>query len=246
MESVVSSTDPTNDQFAAYRAMWAYFNAALFGGALGHVILNFSRLARSLGFFSPERWRNAGDQTTHEISLNPDYLTRRNAKDSASTLVHEMAHLWRHEQGHPPRGGYHDTEWADKMVEIGLMPSATAKPGGRRTGYKMSHYIVSGGAFERAFDSMPPECHLPWTSAVSERVGGEGGGKEKDSDKPEKEKAKAKEAKRKLKLRYSCPGCELNVWGKPGLSLRCNHCDENLTAEGAELADERAAARKAA
>jgi hypothetical protein len=28
--------------------MWAYFNAVLFGGALGDVILNFSRLARSL------------------------------------------------------------------------------------------------------------------------------------------------------------------------------------------------------
>jgi hypothetical protein len=63
----MNSTDPTDAQFAAYRAMWAYFNAALFGGALGRVILNFSRLARSLGFFAPERWRNAGDQVTHEI-----------------------------------------------------------------------------------------------------------------------------------------------------------------------------------
>lgn len=116
---VMSSTDPTNDQFAAYRAMWVYFNTALFGGALSHVILNFSRLARSLGFFAPERWRNAGDQTTHEISLNPDHLTRKNAKDAASTLVHEMMHLWRHEQGNPPRGGYHDTEWADRMEAIG-------------------------------------------------------------------------------------------------------------------------------
>ena len=31
---VMSSIDPTNDQFAAYRAMWVYFNTALFGGAL--------------------------------------------------------------------------------------------------------------------------------------------------------------------------------------------------------------------
>jgi hypothetical protein len=39
------------------------------------VILNFSRLARSLGFFAPERWRDAGDQVTHEISLNPAHLS---------------------------------------------------------------------------------------------------------------------------------------------------------------------------
>ncbi len=60
----MNSTDPTNAQFAAYRAMWAYFNTVLFGGALGDVILNFSRLARSLGFFAPERWRDVGDQVT--------------------------------------------------------------------------------------------------------------------------------------------------------------------------------------
>jgi predicted SprT family Zn-dependent metalloprotease len=91
--------------------------------------------------FAPERWKDAGNKTTHEISLNPAYLTRETQKDSASTLVHEMAHLWRHEQGNPPRGGYHDRQWADKMVELGLMPSSTAAPGGARTGYKMSHYI---------------------------------------------------------------------------------------------------------
>jgi uncharacterized Zn-binding protein involved in type VI secretion len=163
----MNSTDPTNAQFAAYRAMWLYFNTVLFGGALGHCILNFSRRARSLGFFAPERWTD-GKRTTHEISLNPAYLTRESAKDSASTLVHEMAHLHRHEQPNPPRGGYHDTEWADKMVSIGLMPSATAAPGGARTGYKMSHYVIAGGAFELAFDAMPVECQLPWTCGVDE------------------------------------------------------------------------------
>jgi hypothetical protein len=227
---VMSSTDPTNDQFAAYRAMWVYFNTALFGGALSHVILNFSRLARSLGFFAPERWRNAGDQTTHEISLNPDHLTRKNAKDSASTLVHEMMHLWRHEQGNPPRGGYHDTEWANRMEAIGLMPSSTAKPGGRRTGYKMSHYIIPGGAFERAFEAMPAECQLPWTSGSDEdAVGGKG------NDKAKKDKAK-KDAARKVKLKYSCPSCELNVWGRAGLHLRCDDCDEQLVTADAAAA----------
>jgi len=63
-------TDPTNSQFAAYRAMWDYFNVTLFGSALRKVFLNFSRRARSLGFFAPKRWES-GAQVTHEISLNP-------------------------------------------------------------------------------------------------------------------------------------------------------------------------------
>lgn len=226
----MNSTDPTNAQFNAYRAMWDYFNAVLFGGALGHVILNFSRSARSLGFFAPERWKDAGNKTTHEISLNPAYLTRETQKDSASTLVHEMAHLWRHEQGTPPRGGYHDRQWADKMEELGLMPSSTAAPGGARVGYKMSHYIVVGGAFERAFDAMPASCQLPWMCGIDEdAIGGKG---------------KEKEAKRKIKLKYSCPGCELNVWGRAGLHLRCDDCDVELVAADSDTcaaADERTA-----
>jgi hypothetical protein len=228
----MNTTDPTNAQFVAYRAMWTYFNAKLFGGALGHVILNFSRLARSLGFFAPDRWRNVGDQVTHEISLNPAHLKRDNAKDAASTLVHEMAHLWRHGQPNPPRNGYHDRVWADKMEELGLMPSATAAPGGARHGYRMSHYIVSGGAFERAFDAMPAKCQLPWTCGIDD----EG-----------RDKKGKKAAERKVKVKYSCPQCELNVWGKAGLHLRCDDCDQELeTADAAAVGERAASIRKAA
>ncbi|MGH9883886.1 MAG: SprT-like domain-containing protein [bacterium] len=231
----MNSTDPTNAQFAAYRAMWAYFNATLFGGALGDVILNFSRLARSLGFFAPERWRNAGDQVTHEISLNPAHLKRDNAKDAAAVLVHEMIHLWRHGQPKAPRNGYHDRGWADKMEELGLMPSATGAPGGARVGYRMCHYVIAGGGFERAFDAMPPECQLPWTCGIDDEARGK------------KAKKAKKEAARKVKVKYSCPECELNVWGRAGLNLRCDDCDEQLAAADADAVDECAApAQKAA
>jgi len=222
MGVIMNSTDPTNAQFAAYCAMWAYFNTVLFGGALGDVILNFSRLARSLGFFAPERWRDVGDQVTHEISLNPAHLKRDNAKDAASTLVHEMAHLWRHGQPNPPRNGYHDRQWADKMESLGLMPSSTAGPGGARVGYRMSHYLIPGGAFERAFEQMPAECHLPWTCGIDDEARGD-----------KKSKKAKKEAARKVKVKYSCPGCELNVWGRGG--LRCEDCDEELVADGAAV-----------
>ena len=219
----MTSTDPTNAQFAAYRAMWAYFNKVLFGGELGDVILNFSRLARSLGFFAAERWRDAGDRVTHEISLNPAHLKRENAKDAASTLVHEMVHLHRHGQANPPRTGYHDRQWANKMVELGLMPSSTRAPPGAPVGYRMSHYIIPGGAFERAFERMPTNCHLPWTCGIDD----EGRGK----------KGK-KEAARKVKVKYSCPACELNVWGRRGIRLRCEDCDETLVAADDAAVDE--------
>lgn len=49
----MDAADPTQAQFAAYRAMWGYFNVTLFGGALRRVFLSFSRRAKSLGFFAP-------------------------------------------------------------------------------------------------------------------------------------------------------------------------------------------------
>ncbi|MCL5237762.1 MAG: hypothetical protein M1353_07940 [Nitrospirae bacterium] len=30
------------------------------------------------------------------------------------------------------------------------------------------------------------------------------------------------------KVKYTCPGCSLNVWGKPGLRIKCVDCDKDL------------------
>lgn len=117
------------------------------------------------------------------------------------------------------------------MESLGLMPSSTAAPGGARVGYRMSHYIIPGGAFERAFEQMPAECHLPWTCGIDDEARGD-----------KKTKEAKKEAARKVKVKYSCPGCELNVWGRGGLRLRCEDCDEELVAADGAAVDECAAA----
>ena len=91
---------PTSSQFQAYEQMFAYFNAKLFAGWLPPVLLNFSRRAKSLGFFAPERWEK-GKSVRHEISLNPTHLKSQKPVDVASTLVHEMVHLWQQEHGKP-------------------------------------------------------------------------------------------------------------------------------------------------
>ena len=153
--------NPTDAQFAAFQNLWAFFNQALFLGVLQPVLLNFSRAANTFGFFAPLRWESNGE-TTHEISLNPAYLRHREPRAVVSTLVHEMVHAFQAQFGKPGRGGYHNQEWADKMEAIGLMPSSTAAPGGKRTGDRVSHYIIEGGPFARAFAAMPQEFLLPW------------------------------------------------------------------------------------
>lgn len=33
------------------------------------------------------------------------------------------------------------------------------------------------------------------------------------------------------KIKYICHGCQMKVWGKSGLSIHCNDCDEDLEEE---------------
>lgn len=213
--AAVMASSPTAAQFAAFQALYDYFNAALFGGVLRPVLLNFSRHANSYGFFAPDRWDDGAAVVTHEISLNPSHLKERDARAVVSTLVHEMAHCWQQDRGKPSRRGYHNEQWAAKMEEIGLVPSTTAAPGGERTGYRVSHYIDEGGAFARAFAAMPGEILLPWLCWEPTTAGGK------------------KKPRPVSKLKYTCPGCAANAWGKPGLALMCGDCDEAMTADGA-------------
>lgn len=198
---------PTTEQFSIYQVMFDHFNRELFAGQLPHVILNFSRdLKTAVGYYSAKRWESA-EQKVHgsldavdEITLNPDHL-KRGRQETASTLVHEMVHLWQNRYGKPSRAGYHNKEWADKMEAVGLMPSSTGKPGGRRVGQRITHYIAKGGAFLRSFEALP--LALPFQSE----------GREKATKKYDK-----------TKVKYSCGRCRANAWGKPGLQITCTTC----------------------
>ncbi|EAX1143157.1 sprT domain-containing protein, partial [Salmonella enterica] len=84
--------------------------------------------------------------------------------DTLSTLVHEMVHVWQH---YAPvkkcRGGYHDRVWGAKMEEVGLMPSKTGLPGGKKNWQQMTHYIIRGGRFQKAvYDLLKNGFSISW------------------------------------------------------------------------------------
>jgi hypothetical protein len=78
-----------------------------------------------------------------------------------------MVYQWQQDHGHPPRRCYHNAEWADKMEQIGLMPSRTGQPGAKCTGQRCSHYILPDGLFRKMFEDMPEEYLMPWRSGSS-------------------------------------------------------------------------------
>jgi predicted SprT family Zn-dependent metalloprotease len=195
----------TTAQYRAFQEAYDFFNAELFGGALPHVLVTLQRHAKARGYFAPERFRGRiEDAAAHELAMNPDSFTGRTDEEILSTLAHEMAHVWQQSHGTPPRRSYHDRQWAAKMKEIGLQPTTTGAPGGKETGQSVTHYIVAGGAYARAYAKLKAKgIRLDWQSA------------------PEGKEAKAKKAS---KTKFTCPDCGQNAWAKPDALLICGSC----------------------
>jgi hypothetical protein len=226
----------TTVQFKTLDDLYKYYNEALFGGTLSDCIVNMSRHNNTYGFFAADRWKTGeeGDaKRIHEISLNPDYLDRPFA-EWHSTLVHEMVHLWQRDFGRPSRAAYHNKEWGWKMEEIGLVPSDTGEPDGKRTGQKMHHYARPDGTFIKAFRCLSNDdllaLRLKYLPAFPhETIEGLRRGKRKTGEAGEgDEDGGAVEGVETTgaynsKSKYSCP-CGNNVWGKPGLKIVCGEC----------------------
>jgi hypothetical protein len=143
---------PTQETYSALQMAYEFFNRELFGGALPECLITLQRKEhRVYGYFWGRRFKEiGGEQRTDEIAMNPQHFGRHSIEQSLSTLVHEMVHQWQAHGGAPSRAGYHNREWAGKMESVGLMPSDTGRPGGKKTGQRVSHYVIPGGPFARA------------------------------------------------------------------------------------------------
>ena len=198
----------TPAQYRAFQEAYDFFNAELFASSLPAVLVTLQRHAKARGYFSPERFTGRiEDAAAHELALNPDSFSGRTDEDICSTLAHEMAHVWQQAHGTRPRRCYHDREWAAKMKEIGLQPSDTGEPGAKETGQSVTHYIIPGGPYARAYAKLQARgFRLHWQSA------------------PPGQQARAKRAS---KTKFTCPECAQNAWAKPDALLICGACYED-------------------
>jgi predicted SprT family Zn-dependent metalloprotease len=202
----MAKNDPTETNLA-----FEWFNDQLFGGKLPSCIITFQRHKGAYGYYWHDKFQKrrgavAVEEMRPEIALNPDGFPKRKDQDVMSTLVHEMVHLWQAYYGKPGRGPYHNRQWAKKMIEVGLEPSSTGRPGGDKTGDRMSHYVIRGGAFSEAWGKLyRTGFRIRWQSVRS---------REKD----------------RSKQKFSCPSCGINAWGAESLEgcLSCVGCDKIL------------------
>lgn len=208
-----------------------FFNRILFAGQLPEVLITLNRKRGMAGYYWQEKFHSRIEKgmKLDEIALNPDTFCYSDDSIILSTLVHEMVHVWQAHFGNKSRNGYHNQEWADKMESIGLMPSNTGAPGGKRTGQKMADYVIQGGAFDKFVQVfLSNGARLNWQSYDLETLL-RNLGNDKDKD-PEKEK-EVEDVKRKVKknkVKYTCPSCKTNIWGKPELNVVCGDCDQRM------------------
>lgn len=206
----------TGKEYSAFEQAYDWFTGRLFGNRLPPCLITLQRHARSRGYFANDRFghRTEAAAFTDELALNPDTFGSRSDKDILSTLVHEMVHCSQQHFGTPSRRGYHNKEWAAQMVAIGLMPSDTGAPGGKQTGQRVSHYIIEGGPFDEAAETLLASgFRLNWQSV---NLAGE----------------TEKTAKAQSKTKYTCPSCGQNAWAKPDAALLCGGCEVPMEARG--------------
>lgn len=216
-------TSLTNQQYQILDDAYRLYNVKLFANQLPDCMIVLHRKGkRNLGYFHPERFvnrevleaakkakkKNSVKPDTDELSLNPDSFIGRSDTAILSTLLHEMVHVWQFHLGQKySRNGYHNKEWGNKMKEVGLYPSNTGDEGGKETGQQMTHYIIRKGKFETLTIAFLKNRSIKLSSFPI---------------------SKEASSQNKNKVKFSCPSCSINAWGKPDLNIHCGDCDERM------------------
>lgn len=138
---------PTIDFYTYLAEAFDFFNKRLYENTLTPVMFVITRKKNVAGHFRRRGWLNEGEDTFHEIAVNPQHFISASPLELCQTIVHEQCHQWQVEHGTESRGGYHNTEWADKMRSIGLEPISK---NGKGTGQAVGDKPIPGGLFEQA------------------------------------------------------------------------------------------------
>lgn len=217
---------PTLEAYSELQYAFDFFNREIFDNDLPNVLILWTLRQNVGGHFGPDRWKDRSGEKASEIAMNPIYMEMLGFTHAMQTLVHEMCHLWQHHNGTPSRTGYHNKEWAAKMEEIGLMPSNTGKPGGKKTGQKMSDYPIEGGIFLEALAKLVGEnFELTWATALLSAVKD---ATDTSSEDGESEEGEEEKPKKKDRVKFTCEECNCNAWAKPTAEIGCWQCQVQM------------------
>lgn len=212
---------PSEDIYGSLIKCFREINRVFFDNKLQEPVITLQRKGKAFGYFSGDRFIHGQHETlTDEIALNPAMQAGCSFKEIIATLAHECCHMWQFhwsdfECRRGTMRGYHDKEWGEKMISIGLMPSHTGEIEGRKTGRNMSHYIIKGGVFDKFVQKLIANGYdMQWQEWVN--LLRKTGGLDYIDD------ALLKSQKSNLsKTKFTCKTCNLNAWAKPSAKIAC-------------------------
>lgn len=213
---------PTHQTYRELQLAFDHLNRTIFDGELPACLITLQRKGKHiLGYYSAGRFANRRGARTDEIAMNPRHFQHRKVLETISTLAHEMVHQWQQHFGTPSRRGYHNRQWAARMVDVGLHPSHTGELGGRMTGQQMTHYIIEGGAFEIAAKQLlRRRFGISWFDVDAVLLLGA----------PRSPGALEPSSTAGRRVKFTCPSCQVNAWGKSSLRILCIDCKEPMRA----------------
>lgn len=259
---LLNQKQPTHELYGNIVDAYDYFNETLFADQpLPVCIITLQRKKKSAGYVCYKRWVETDKQGrfVDELALNPEYWMNWPITEVLSTLVHEQCHIWQGAYGNLGRGRYHNQEWADKMLSVGLVPSETGLPGGRMKGDKIADYIALNGLFHHAIQRlMDTGFKFSWIDKFPQgnpsrvKIFDEDG--KRYTFEGELVEGNMTEARHCLlpndtnlvalpttenpnynlatkgttRVKYSCPSCKTNIWGKPNIHVICGQCKQDF------------------
>jgi hypothetical protein len=200
----------TIEFYSNLQKAYDYFNKELFQDELPQCVIVCNRKKNVLGYHCPNVFKDNDQNNISEIALNPDHFNR-DSKEILSTLAHEMAHLLMFVKGNGTKKGFHNKQWGEAMLQIGLQPLDTETGEEKLTGFKMTHRIIEGDLFDLVSDKLLEMISFDFVNISEE-------------EKPKKER-------KKNKNKFQCPVCGIEVSGKGEIRLKCLDCDKELERE---------------
>ena len=227
--AALNELPPTYELYGEFQFAYEHFNRELWDGKLPHCLITLQRKNGYYGYFAANRFARLDGRACDEIALNPRVFAQRPFLEVASVLVHEMAHLWQQHFGRPSRSCYHNKQWAQEMKRVGLHPSDTGAPGGKETGDAVRHYIIAGAPFDIAAKKLAStpmafswgDAPLRWELKREEVEEGNGNAN-----------GNGRHGRAGVRIKFTCPACRANAWGKPSLKLLCRPCNRPMLAPG--------------
>lgn len=204
-----------------------FFNKELFDSLLPPIVFTYQRQNRRIAEAILGRWKNEQKEIYDEITINPEYFAKYPLVEIFQCLVFEMSTVWQAHHGCPGSEGLVNTEKVLMLESIGLIPSSTGTPGGKKCGFHKNSFILLGGRFLLA-------CHELISDGfkfdLTDRYPIFRSGKPilaYDNDgNPVPITALCERVSELSEIKYTCDGCSSEVHGKPDMNIKCNDCEE--------------------